>query len=962
MIGYGGHVIPIPPGIPMRASFRTRILITIGCILLLSAGSIAYFAQNHAQRAVLDSADRHGIDLMNAVLLTIENEYRSLEFHRHITVERRKVSLKDVVIVAMSHLKELYGEVQRGKISESVARREALEQLRQLRYANGVGYFWVNDLSEPIPKVLMHPILPEQEDGRSAVDDKYYRATQGHEHLLVLIAKLIRRDQEGFVNYRWNKPTSQGVTEEQPKISYVRLFKPWNWVVGSGVYLDDIEAEVQQRLDEILVELKRTFSRVHVAQNGYMFIFDGQGNTLIHPDARGEFADHGFPNAGQFKRAAATPNVPIEYHWHHPRYAGAQHAKRAYVSYFKPLDWYIVSTMYLDDLAHSGYELRRDILMVSGLVLLVAAMVSYLFSYSLTRPLLLLTDVARRIEHSQDMDISVPICGASETRELGQVLQNMLASMKGLLHDKEAAMRAIEVSNNDLIAANKQLAREMVERQEAQQALENNEQKYRSLFELSYDAIVLADCDSHQILDSNHAAEEMFGYSHDEMQGMLPKDFSPINQADGSLSELKVSEKISRLIHEGHQFFEWTHKKRDGTLFQAEVHLTLIPLDGKQAMLAVVRDVTQRKYAEAALVNALADAESSRDKIDAILKAISDGLIVVDPLGRIILINQSAQDWLGLPEGETLNRQVATVLHDNDLSVLVGSILAGESLSRHCEVEVPIADQERNRLMAVQVTAVQNDDKEISGTLILLRDITRERELDQLKNEFISSAAHELNTPLTVIMGFAELLVNREYRQSITLEQQQEFLETIRNKGEVLTSIVDDLLKLEQLEFGQSIQLQYHCFDLQLDIMTLVKHYEKTYTDHRFIVMVEPCELWADQERVGQVLDNLLSNAVKFSPPQTRIHISLQMKNHQAVITVRDEGIGMEQKNIDKVFDKFFRIDGSTTSKGGLGLGLTVAKSIIDAHHGSIRVDSEVDRGTTVTLTLPCQNRGEEHD
>ena len=790
---------------------------------------------------------------------------------------------------------------------------------------------------------------------------KYYRATQGEEHLLVRIANVIRRDQQGFVTYRWNKPTSQGITEEQPKISYVRLFKPWGWVVGSGVYLDDIETEVQQRRDEILVELKRTFSRVHVADNGYMFIFDGDGKTLIHPDDKGEFPDNGVPNAALFKAAAKTPNVPIEYRWYHPHQSGDHHLKRAYVSYFEPFDWYIVSTMYLDDLVRTTDKLRADILIALAIVLFVAGVVTYLASLSLTRPLLLLTEEARRIEHSPDMEIDVPVCGARETCELGLVLQNMLSSMKSLLRDKELAMRAVEVSNDHLTQANDQLAKEMIERKQTQLALENNEKKYRTLFESSYDAIIVADLETHGILDSNKAAEELFGYTHDEMHGLVPEDFSPPFQSDGSSSQAKAAEKIARLVYEGHQFFDWSHQKKDGTAFQAEVHLTLISLDGKEAVLAVVRDVTQRKFAETALVNALAEAESSRDKIDAILKAISDGLIVVDHLGRIILINEAAQEWLGLPEGETLNRQVATVLHNNDLSHRVESILSGDSLSRRCEVEIPATDQDRNRLLSVQITAVQNDDKEISGTLILLRDITRERELDQLKNEFISSAAHEFNTPLTVIMGFADLLVNREYRQSITLEQQQEFLETIRDKGQVLTSIVDDLLNLEQLEFGQLIQLQCDYFDLQLDIMTLVKHYKETYTDHRFIVTAAPCELWADREKIGQVLDSLLNNAVKFSPPQTRIHISSQVKNHQTVIAVRDEGIGMEKKNIDKVFDKFFRIDASTTSKGGLGLGLTVAKSIIDAHHGSIRVDSEVDRGTTVTLTLPCRNKGEGH-
>nr|WP_320050787.1 cache domain-containing protein [uncultured Desulfuromonas sp.] len=936
----------------MLLSFRVRILIALGCILLLSAGSVSYFAQTHVQDAVLKSADEHSMDLMDAIALTIENEYHSLEFHRQNSLERRKNNLRDLVAIAMSHLVALYDQVQRGELSEPEAKKEALRRLKKLRYGDGVGYFWVNDLSEPVPHVLMHP---EQEEGGAFSDEKYYRVTNNQQHLLVVISELIHRDHEGFVHYRWNKPTENGSSEEQPKLSYVREFSPWQWVVGTGVYLDDVEAEVQQRLDEILVELRRAFSQVHMA-GGNLYLFSGDGQTLVHSVRTNDSSSPVIPDVEKMHRAARTPDIPVEHLWVQPQSVDTPYHDRAYVHHFEPLDWYIVSSLSLDTLAKPGKRLRTEILRGSIVVLLMASVIAYVLSFSLTRPLVLLSNAARRIEHTTDTEVPIPVCGPRETQELGRVLQKMLSVMTGLLADKQVALESLLESNDNLLRANEQLAREMAERKEVQQALINNERKYRTLFKCTSDAIILADLETYQVFDSNQAAELLFGYQHDEFLGMSPEQLSPMMQDDGSDSRSKAQEKINRLFEYGNQFFEWTHEKKSGERFQAEVHLSLMPLDDRHVILAVLRDVTQRKIAETALVNALQEAESSRDKIDAILKAISDGLMVVDHSGQILLINHTARQWLNLPETDILGQHVSTVIVNRALTDFICSILDGEKQIPRREVELQSPAEMGHRLVDVQITSVQNDDKALSDTLVLLRDITRERELDQLKNEFISSAAHELNTPLTIIMGFAELLVNREYRQSISLEQQQDFLETICLKGEELTSIVDDLLKLEQLEFGQSIQLQKVHFDLQHDMLNLIKEYEESYPDDHFEADISPCMLWADREKINQVLDNILNNAVKFSPSGASVHVDAKVVNDEVVIRIADQGIGMDKENIRKVFDTFFRIDGSTTSKGGLGLGLTVAKSIIDAHHGSIRVESELDQGTTVILTLPCQN------
>jgi signal transduction histidine kinase len=237
------------------------------------------------------------------------------------------------------------------------------------------------------------------------------------------------------------------------------------------------------------------------------------------------------------------------------------------------------------------------------------------------------------------------------------------------------------------------------------------------------------------------------------------------------------------------------------------------------------------------------------------------------------------------------------------------------------------------------------------GVITLLRDVSRERELDRMKSEFISTAAHELRTPLTVVKGFSEILLN----QTGVDETQQEYLEIILNKSELLENIIGDMLDLSRVESGQVIHVEMERCDIISVIERSALDYQRACGSHRFEASfpANPVEVLADRVKITQVMENLLSNAVKFSKNGNLIRVTCVLDEEELRIVVSDEGIGMTSEQVERVFDKFYRVDSSNTAKPGLGLGMSIVKNIVEAHGGRIWVESALGKGTMVTFTLP---------
>jgi signal transduction histidine kinase len=227
--------------------------------------------------------------------------------------------------------------------------------------------------------------------------------------------------------------------------------------------------------------------------------------------------------------------------------------------------------------------------------------------------------------------------------------------------------------------------------------------------------------------------------------------------------------------------------------------------------------------------------------------------------------------------------------------------------------------------------------------------------MDRAKSEFIMTAAHELRTPLTTIMGYTELLLSdNQFDQ----EQYRVFLSYIMEKAEILQRIVDDLLQQGHVEFGRTVVLKRTRCHLDEIINRYVDHYRREHLIHQFKTDLpeNPISAYIDSDRIGQVLDNLLSNSVKYSPEGGLINSSAEVRDDLCIVKIRDEGIGMSQAQKARAFEKFFRGNFSDTAVGGLGLGLTISKNIVEAHGGRIWIESEPGSGTTILFSLPLHS------
>ncbi|WP_298038331.1 ATP-binding protein [uncultured Desulfuromonas sp.] len=354
---------------------------------------------------------------------------------------------------------------------------------------------------------------------------------------------------------------------------------------------------------------------------------------------------------------------------------------------------------------------------------------------------------------------------------------------------------------------------------------------------------------------------------------------------------------------------------------------------------------------EANLKIALAEAEAARDRIDGILKSVVDGLVVTDARYRIVLMNRAAEDLLGVRLSDVIDCSVNDAIRIDALR----DQLLGKRKERggktDLEFQLRLPGRDKEQFIQARSGDVLNCEGGHRGTITILRDITREREVDQLKSEFISTAAHELTTPLTSVLGFTELLLEGG---DLAPQEQKDHLGCIYEKAEKLSRIVDDLLDLSRIESGQLILLQKTRFDSRELIRNVIEPLRQQHPRWEWVSILPDASLplHADHAKIGQVLENLIGNAIKYSPGGGAIKVQADATEDRVQVAVQDEGLGMSADQAARIFEKFYRADASNTAVEGLGLGMTIAKNIVEAHDGKIWVESEPGRGTTVTFTL----------
>jgi len=337
-----------------------------------------------------------------------------------------------------------------------------------------------------------------------------------------------------------------------------------------------------------------------------------------------------------------------------------------------------------------------------------------------------------------------------------------------------------------------------------------------------------------------------------------------------------------------------------------------------------------------------------RNEQEAILSSMVEGVIAIDTDERIIKINRAAAKLFNTTPDRARDRTVPEVLRHAPLQQLVGRILAGEETA---EAEITVIDNEP-RYLKVSGGSLRDSGNNRIGAIILLNDITRLRQLEDHRRDFVANVSHELRTPITSIKGFVETLLNGPDTDS---EDRERFLKIVARHADRLNAIIEDLLSLAKIEQGQEILFEKK--DIRRIIESAVQSCEPSIERKRIRVAIT-CESnlvhKINQPLLEQALVNLINNAVKYSDEEKDISITAERADGEVTITVRDNGCGIAAEHLPRIFERFYRIDKARSrQQGGTGLGLAIVKHIARAHHGRVTVDSQPGRGAAFAICLP---------
>ena len=341
------------------------------------------------------------------------------------------------------------------------------------------------------------------------------------------------------------------------------------------------------------------------------------------------------------------------------------------------------------------------------------------------------------------------------------------------------------------------------------------------------------------------------------------------------------------------------------------------------------------------------EVDRQKRQIETILLHMTDGIIAFDMEGKIIHINPAAKELLSITEKEDTFEKIFRKLK---LDINMEKIIYLENWTS-TEQRKNVGEKYINMLFA----PFKDENDMPGGIMVLIQDITEHVKLDNMRKEFVADVSHELKTPITSIMGYADTLLEGEYDK----ETQNRFLNVIATEARRMAKLVTDLLTLSRYD-SKKIKVE----ETEFDLGELVKRCQeklrfeiekKNHSMECFVTAsVPPVE--ADKDGIERVVLNILSNAIKYTPDNGTIKVYVGFVYNDAYIKVIDNGVGIPKDDLNRIFDRFYRVDKARTRElGGTGLGLSIAKEILNQNKGSIDIKSEVGKGTEVVIRLPAK-------
>jgi PAS domain S-box-containing protein len=403
---------------------------------------------------------------------------------------------------------------------------------------------------------------------------------------------------------------------------------------------------------------------------------------------------------------------------------------------------------------------------------------------------------------------------------------------------------------------------------------------------------------------------------------------------------------VNRFLHPIHLLTEGISRVRAGEL---NIKLNLKTNDEAGKLVYEFNEMTQRlsSYDKSTLGTLMEE----RNKSVAIVKSISDPLIVLDRNYKVVMANNACERFFGFMEVDVLDKHFLEAVRNGELfNFITESVEKGDI---HSEKIMNFMN-EKEYFFGVGVTQIRDTDDIATGYIVLMQNVTGLKELERTKTDFVATVSHEFKTPLTSIIMGASMLEGGNL--GILNGEQMDVVKAVIEDGERLSGFVSELLEISKLESGKAVYSFVPC-SLSAIVESSVRQFAETAGRQNVTVNNDVDEdlppIYADFERITWVMNNLLSNALKYTKAGDYITISARIKDNMIETSVKDTGDGIPPDYLDRIFDKYVQVKGHDIELRGTGLGLAVAKEIVTAHQGQISVESEMDAGSDFKFTLP---------
>lgn len=527
-----------------------------------------------------------------------------------------------------------------------------------------------------------------------------------------------------------------------------------------------------------------------------------------------------------------------------------------------------------------------------------------------------------------------------------------LAREKEKQMKEELEMRVIE-RTAQIEAANRDLQAEVTERKRAERILRESQERFRLLVDGVKDyAIYMLDPQG-RVVSWNSGAERIQGYRAEEIVG---RHFSCF-YASEAVERGQPGTDLWRTAAEGRLEGERSSVRKDGSTFLAEIVLT--PLHDATGRLRgfskVCRDITAQRRAQEALTRL-------RLQQQLILDSAGDGIFGLDPSGICTFINPAGAHMAGYEPEELTGKSLQNILlsrppEDGDQSETSCPIEAALTEAQEPHSDTATVARKDGTFLTVEyiVTPIMNGARQSHGAVVVFRDITVRRAVENMKNEFISLVSHEVRTPLTAIRAVLGLLATGKLCHGPG--KCQSMIKVGMENTERLARLVSDILDLERIESGK-LRIEKKRCDASTLLEQAVGLMRVGAATHGIIIsaQTQPVLFDADPDRITQVLINLLNNAIKFSPSGSIIQATAQQSGEEVVFQISDSGRGIPADKLSLIFERFQQVDaGDSREKGGTGLGLAICRTIIQQHKGRIWVKSAPGKGSTFFFSLPVR-------